>query len=137
MSKPDLWAEFICTKGFYSKSTIKRFSLNAELYNLTLSSADMKITTFHFHIPLQFVKCGFAGSNFPEHIFPALVGRPIIRSSTKVGNIEIKVRLMPVKHMHMGLSLSLVDKVGKEKHENSIRWIINECSSSIILQKKH
>ncbi|CAG00297.1 unnamed protein product, partial [Tetraodon nigroviridis] len=38
-----------------------------------------------------FVKCGYAGSNFPEHIFPALVGRPIIRSTAKVGNIEIKV----------------------------------------------
>ncbi|ETE60763.1 Actin-related protein 2-A, partial [Ophiophagus hannah] len=38
----------------------------------------------------KFVKCGYAGSNFPEHIFPALVGRPIIRSSVKVGNIEIK-----------------------------------------------
>uniref|UniRef100_A0A3B3RPD0 Actin-related protein 2 n=1 Tax=Paramormyrops kingsleyae TaxID=1676925 RepID=A0A3B3RPD0_9TELE len=37
-----------------------------------------------------FVKCGYAGSNFPEHIFPALVGRPIIRSTAKVGNIEIK-----------------------------------------------
>ncbi|KAK7171119.1 hypothetical protein R3I94_001129 [Phoxinus phoxinus] len=37
-----------------------------------------------------FVKCGFAGSNFPDHIFPALVGRPIIRSDIKVGNIEIK-----------------------------------------------
>ena len=23
-----------------------------------------------------FVKCGFAGSNFPTHIFPAMVGRP-------------------------------------------------------------
>uniref|UniRef100_A0A8C9F224 Uncharacterized protein n=1 Tax=Pavo cristatus TaxID=9049 RepID=A0A8C9F224_PAVCR len=41
----------------------------------------------------QFVKCGYAGSNFPEHIFPALVGRPIIRSTAKVGNIEIKVIL--------------------------------------------
>ncbi|KAM8945458.1 actin-related protein 2 [Pelodytes ibericus] len=41
--------------------------------------------------PLQsFVKCGYAGSNFPEHIFPALVGRPVIRSTAKVGNIEIK-----------------------------------------------
>lgn len=40
----------------------------------------------------QFVKCGFAGSNFPEHIFPAMVGRPVIRSTTKVGDIEIKVR---------------------------------------------
>ncbi|XP_062371789.1 actin-related protein 2 [Sardina pilchardus] len=37
-----------------------------------------------------FVKCGFAGDNFPAHIFPAMVGRPTIRSSTKVGNIEIK-----------------------------------------------
>ena len=39
----------------------------------------------------RFVKCGYVGSNFPEHVFPALVGRPIIRSTTKVGNIEIKV----------------------------------------------
>lgn len=39
----------------------------------------------------QFVKCGFAGSNFPAHIFPSLVGRPIIRSTAKVGDIEIKV----------------------------------------------
>lgn len=45
-------------------------------------------------VSMQFVKCGFAGSNFPEHIFPALVGRPVIRSNTKVGNIEIKVRLI-------------------------------------------
>lgn len=47
---------------------------------------------FYSHIPPQFVKCGFAGSNFPDHIFPAMVGRPIIRSTTKVGNFEIKVR---------------------------------------------
>ena len=40
---------------------------------------------------LQFVKCGYAGSNFPSHIFPSLVGRPIIRSSAKVGNIVVKV----------------------------------------------
>ncbi|EDV18753.1 uncharacterized protein TRIADDRAFT_62773 [Trichoplax adhaerens] len=37
-----------------------------------------------------FVKCGYAGSNFPSHIFPSIVGRPLIRSSSKVGNIEIK-----------------------------------------------
>ncbi|KAG7280387.1 hypothetical protein CRUP_035829 [Coryphaenoides rupestris] len=29
--------------------------------------------------------------NGTEHIFPAMVGRPLIRSTTKVGNIEIKV----------------------------------------------
>merc|ERR1739838_47621 len=38
-----------------------------------------------------FVKCGYAGSNFPSHQFPALVGRPTIRSSTKyVDDIELK-----------------------------------------------
>ena len=37
------------------------------------------------------MKCGFGGSNFPAHIFPALVGRPILRSTTKVGDVEIKV----------------------------------------------
>jgi len=37
-----------------------------------------------------FVKCGYAGTNFPEHIFPSMVGRPMLRSSAKVGNIEIK-----------------------------------------------
>uniref|UniRef100_A0A6G3MG49 Actin-related protein 2-A (Trinotate prediction) n=1 Tax=Henneguya salminicola TaxID=69463 RepID=A0A6G3MG49_HENSL len=37
-----------------------------------------------------FVKCGFAASNFPAHIFPSLVGRPTIRSSAKIGDIELK-----------------------------------------------
>jgi len=37
-----------------------------------------------------FVKCGYAGTNFPEHIFPSMVGRPMLRSSAKVGDIEIK-----------------------------------------------
>lgn len=37
-----------------------------------------------------FVKCGYSGSNFPSHIFPSLVGRPILRSTAKIGNIELK-----------------------------------------------
>ncbi|XP_049848599.1 actin-related protein 2-like [Schistocerca gregaria] len=37
-----------------------------------------------------FVKCGFAGSNFPTSIFPSMVGRPILRSEEKVEGIEIK-----------------------------------------------
>ena len=37
-----------------------------------------------------FVKCGFAGSNFPEAIFPSMVGRPILRFEEKVDNVEIK-----------------------------------------------
>ncbi|XP_046400029.1 actin-related protein 2 isoform X2 [Ischnura elegans] len=37
-----------------------------------------------------FVKCGYAGSNFPAHIFPSMVGRPIIRAANKIGDIEVK-----------------------------------------------
>jgi len=37
-----------------------------------------------------FVKCGFAGDNFPRHIFPAMVGRPILRSDEKVGEKQLK-----------------------------------------------
>ncbi|XP_039279583.1 actin-related protein 2 isoform X2 [Nilaparvata lugens] len=37
-----------------------------------------------------FVKCGYAGSNFPAHIFPSMVGRPIIRAVNKIGDIEVK-----------------------------------------------
>lgn len=39
----------------------------------------------------QFVKCGYGGSHFPEHIFPSMVGRPIIRAANKIGDVEIKV----------------------------------------------
>lgn len=37
-----------------------------------------------------FVKCGYGGTNFPLHVFPSVVGRPIVRSSQRIGNIEIK-----------------------------------------------
>jgi actin-related protein 2 len=37
-----------------------------------------------------FVKCGFAGANFPTAIFPSLVGRPILRSEETVEGVEIK-----------------------------------------------
>jgi len=37
-----------------------------------------------------FVKCGFAGDNFPAHIFPSIVGRPILRAEEKVGQVQLK-----------------------------------------------
>lgn len=37
-----------------------------------------------------FVKCGFAGANFPEHIFPAMVGRPVLRAKAKEGSTVLK-----------------------------------------------
>jgi len=37
-----------------------------------------------------FVKCGYAGTNFPEFVFPAVVGRPILRAEEKIGSLELK-----------------------------------------------
>ncbi|CAF0950941.1 unnamed protein product [Adineta steineri] len=37
-----------------------------------------------------YIKCGFCTSNFPDYHFPCMVGRPLIRSRTKVNNIEVK-----------------------------------------------
>ncbi|KAJ3223591.1 Actin- protein 2 [Clydaea vesicula] len=37
-----------------------------------------------------FVKCGFAGDHFPTSIFPAVVGRPILRSEERVGDTLLR-----------------------------------------------
>lgn len=38
-----------------------------------------------------FVKIGYAGSNFPEHTFPSIVGRPILRAEERaLSDVEIK-----------------------------------------------
>jgi len=37
-----------------------------------------------------FVKCGFAGANFPASIFPSMIGRPILRSEEKIDNVQLQ-----------------------------------------------
>jgi len=37
-----------------------------------------------------FVKCGYAGANFPTAIFPSLVGRPILRYEQKIDDVVLK-----------------------------------------------
>ena len=37
-----------------------------------------------------FVKCGFAGDNFPRSVFPCMVGRPLLRYEEQIGDTEIK-----------------------------------------------
>ncbi|OZJ06275.1 hypothetical protein BZG36_00775 [Bifiguratus adelaidae] len=39
---------------------------------------------------VEFVKCGYAGSNFPEHVFPSVVGRPILRAEERVQTVQLK-----------------------------------------------
>ncbi|KAF9977764.1 Arp2/3 complex subunit, actin nucleation center [Actinomortierella ambigua] len=36
-----------------------------------------------------FVKVGYAGSNFPEYVFPSVVGRPILRAEEHIGNVQV------------------------------------------------
>lgn len=44
---------------------------------------------FFFHV--QFVKCGFAGDNFPAAVFPCLVGRPMLRYEENLGDQALRV----------------------------------------------
>mmetsp|Transcript_10542 Transcript_10542/g.24970 ORF Transcript_10542/g.24970 Transcript_10542/m.24970 type:complete len:395 (+) Transcript_10542:207-1391(+) len=37
-----------------------------------------------------FVKCGFAGENFPTAIFPSMVGRPVLRYEEKINGKQLK-----------------------------------------------
>ncbi|ORZ28515.1 actin family [Lobosporangium transversale] len=37
-----------------------------------------------------FCKVGYAGSNFPEYVFPSVVGRPILRAEESIGNVRVK-----------------------------------------------
>uniref|UniRef100_A0A7I4BN55 Actin-related protein 2 n=1 Tax=Physcomitrium patens TaxID=3218 RepID=A0A7I4BN55_PHYPA len=38
----------------------------------------------------EFVKCGFAGDNFPAAVFPCLVGRPMLRYEEDLGDNELR-----------------------------------------------
>ena len=44
---------------------------------------------------------GYAGSNFPEHVFPSIVGRPILRAEERdaiaASGVEIKDLMVGTK----------------------------------------
>jgi actin-related protein 2 len=40
-----------------------------------------------------FVKCGFAGDNFPRAVFPCMVGRPMLRYEEEISAQQLKARL--------------------------------------------
>ena len=39
-----------------------------------------------------FVKCGFAGDNFPRAVFPCMVGRPMLRYEEEISSQQLKAR---------------------------------------------
>lgn len=42
-------------------------------------------------LSMQYVKCGFAGENFPSSVFPCVVGRPLLRYEESLTEQEVKV----------------------------------------------
>ena len=42
-----------------------------------------------------FVKCGFAGDNFPRAVFPCMIGRPMLRYEEDVTEHRLKARARP------------------------------------------
>eukprot|EP01106_Pelomyxa_sp_JSP_P019138 TRINITY_DN93_c0_g1_i7.p1 TRINITY_DN93_c0_g1~~TRINITY_DN93_c0_g1_i7.p1 ORF type:complete len:430 (+),score=179.56 TRINITY_DN93_c0_g1_i7:89-1291(+) len=53
-------------------------------------ASELRKTTIVVDNGTGFLKAGFAGANFPATIFPSMVGRPILRSEEKIGNMELK-----------------------------------------------
>lgn len=37
-----------------------------------------------------FVKCGYGGDNFPEHIFPSMIGRPLMRYEEEFKDVKLQ-----------------------------------------------
>ena len=42
---------------------------------------------------MQYVKCGFAGENFPTSVFPCVVGRPLLRYEESLMEQQLKVNI--------------------------------------------
>lgn len=55
-----------------------------------------------------FVKCGFAGDNFPRATFPCMVGRPLLRYEEEISASQLKARLSrtPPERAHRSESVA-------------------------------
>jgi hypothetical protein len=60
------------------------------------------------HTCLQYVKCGFAGENFPTSVFPCVVGRPLLRYEESLQEQEVTVCVQISILMFLKLSPFLV-----------------------------
>ena len=37
-----------------------------------------------------YVKLGYGGDSFPRHVIPSIIGRPMLRATQKIGDLELK-----------------------------------------------
>ncbi|KRZ04946.1 Actin-related protein 2 [Trichinella zimbabwensis] len=75
---------------------------------------------------IKFVKCGYAGTNFPEHVFPSVVGRPTIRSKIKVNDVELQdvmigSKCAAVRHM-LDLSYPMDNGIVRNWDDMDLVW---------------
>ena len=64
--------------------------LYISLFNIYVSSNSNTIVLI-IEFKIQYVKCGFAGENFPTSVFPCVVGRPMLRYEESLTEQELKV----------------------------------------------
>lgn len=84
-------ALFNCGVGGYDP--VKRqhlFVLNSTIRNAPMNAAREKVVVCDNGT--GFVKCGFAGDNFPRAVFPCMIGRPMLRYEEDVTQHRLKVR---------------------------------------------
>ncbi|KAJ9638826.1 Arp2/3 complex subunit, actin nucleation center [Coniosporium tulheliwenetii] len=71
-----------------------------------------------------FLKAGYAGQNFPDHQYPSIVGRPILRSEERDGDIVVKDIMSKGKASGAHPTTALADSRHQLQMENGIvkRW---------------
>lgn len=60
---------------------------------------------------MQYVKCGFAGENFPTSVFPCVVGRPMLRYEESLIEQELTVSLLFFAFIHFWISIYRIASV--------------------------
>lgn len=69
-----------------------------------------------------FVKVGYAGTNFPAHQYPSIVGRPILRAEERAGDIEIKDIMVGDEAAQVRSMLQIKYPVRDHLDQTNCRW---------------
>jgi len=73
-----------------------------------------------------FVKCGFAGAQFPKFTFPSLIGRPLMRAGQRIDDIEIKDIMIgdeaSILRSYLELSYPMENGIVRNWEEMEIIW---------------
>mmetsp|Transcript_41847 Transcript_41847/g.64017 ORF Transcript_41847/g.64017 Transcript_41847/m.64017 type:complete len:176 (+) Transcript_41847:15-542(+) len=76
-----------------------------------------------------YVKLGYGGETFPRHVIPSILGRPMLRASQKIGNMELKELMIgdeasPLRNF---LEITYPLAEGKIKNWDDMESLWNYC----------